>query len=104
MKRNNAFVEMLLHHLEEIDAGQLGDEIDSLALNIGGLVCDANINLSEKKQDQIIAALRAGMREIVREYKPECFAMLERASASCQTPDTDPASSFAVLWPNRSFG
>jgi hypothetical protein len=71
MKRHNAFAEMLLRHLQQTPEEQISDEIDSLALNVGGIICDAPIELTEEQEDEIIAALCAGMKEIIREYHPD---------------------------------
>ena len=76
MRRSHAFAEMLVTHLDRIEPSRLASEVDSLALNIGGLICDAEIGLSAAKEDKIIAALRRGMVEILREYQPERHAML----------------------------
>ena len=88
MKRQNAFAQMLLHHLEALPNEQLVDEIDSLALNIGGIICDAPIRLSHKQQDQILDAVCLGMKEIVREYRPKMHLI---AKPACKGDASPPA-------------
>lgn len=78
MLRSNAFSEMLLEHVRKInDPEQLILETNSIALNIGGLVCDA-VHLSETKEDEIISAIRTGIREILREYRPDLHVQLNQ--------------------------
>jgi hypothetical protein len=76
--RSNAFSEMLLAHIRRIsDPEQFLHEMNSIVLNISGLVCDA-LDLSEEKEEEIVAAIRAGMMEIIREYRPDMHAMLHQ--------------------------
>ena len=78
MVRSNAFSEMLLAHIKKIsDPEQFMHEMNSIVLNIGGLVCDA-LDLTEEKEEEIVAAIRAGMMEIIREYRPDIHAMLHQ--------------------------
>lgn len=88
MKRHNAFAEMLLRHLEQTPDAQISDEIDSIALNVGGIICDAPIGLTEQQEDDVIAALCSGMKEIVREYHPELHL---NAAAACGEAPRPPA-------------
>lgn len=71
---------MRLKHLGEIENARLSEEIDNLALNIGGLICDSDIGLSDEKENRIIDAIRGGMTEILREYQPEKHAALPGAA------------------------
>ncbi len=78
MLRSNAFSEMLLSHIRKInDPEQFLHEMNSIVLNIGGLVCDG-LDLTEKKEEEIVAAIRAGMMEIIREYRPDIHVMLHQ--------------------------
>lgn len=78
MIRSNAFSEMLLAHVRKIsDPEQFIHETNSLVLNIGGIICDA-LDLSEEAEDEIFAAIRDGIREIIREYRPDLHAMLHQ--------------------------
>ncbi len=78
MLRSNAFSEMLLSHIKKIsDPEQFLLEMNSIVLNIGGLVCDA-LDLTEEKEEEVVAAIRAGMMEIIREYRPDIHVLLHQ--------------------------
>ncbi|GLI92770.1 hypothetical protein [Methylocystis echinoides] len=78
MIRSNAFSEMLLAHVRKFtDPEQFLLETNSIVLNIGGLICDA-LELSEEAEDEVFAALRAGIKEIIREYRPDLHALLHQ--------------------------